>query len=143
MRVAVNLVLGVLFGLGLLLAGMVDPAKVQNFLDVAGTWDPSLAFVMAGAIAVTAAGFALVRRRARPILEPAFQLPTRSDIDANLVVGAAIFGIGWGLGGLCPGPALTGLTLAAPGTFAFVAAMFVGVALGTLFVRRGETKPAP
>ncbi len=142
MRVTANLVLGLIFGLGLLLAGMVDPAKVQNFLDVAGTWDPSLAFVMAGAIAMTAVGFALVRRRDRPILEPAFQFPTRNEIDAKLVAGAALFGIGWGLGGLCPGPALTGLTLAAPGTFAFVAAMLVGVAAGTLFIRMGQKEPA-
>jgi uncharacterized membrane protein YedE/YeeE len=114
---------------------MADPAKVQNFLDLAGTWDPSLAFVMAGAIAVTSCGYLLVRKLGSPVFEPQFQFPTRRDIDAQLLSGAALFGIGWGLGGLCPGPALTALPLAAPGTLVFVPAMLAGVVLGTLATR--------
>ncbi len=136
MRVILNLTLGLVFGTGLILSGMVDPAKVLNFLDIAGTWDPSLAFVMAGAIAVAAPGYALVRRgREHPLLEPAFEIPPSRPITAELVLGSAIFGIGWGLGGLCPGPALTGVALAAPGTLAFVPAMLAGIAAGTLVVR--------
>jgi hypothetical protein len=135
MRIAVNFLIGLMFGLGLIVAGMVDPAKVQNFLDIAGSWDPSLAFVMAGAIAVTSAGYWLVRRLRAPLLEPAFQFPTRHDIDAQLIGGAVLFGVGWGLGGLCPGPALVALPLAAPGTLAFVPAMLAGVVAGTVFVR--------
>jgi len=135
MRIVLNLALGLVFGTGLILSGMIDPAKVLNFLDVAGTWDPSLAFVMAGAIAVAAPGYALVRRRARPLLEPAFGIPPSRPVTAELVVGSAIFGVGWGLGGLCPGPALTGIALAAPGTLAFIPAMLAGIAAGTLFVR--------
>lgn len=140
MRIGVNFLLGLLFGFGLVLSGMSNPAKVLNFLDVAGAWDPSLAFVMAGAIAVTAIGFALVRHRETPILEPVFQFPKSTDLDAKLIGGAAIFGIGWGLGGFCPGPALTALPLAATGTLAFVPAMLVGVILGT-FVSRALSAP--
>ena len=135
MRLATNFVLGLIFGLGLIVSGMIDPAKVQNFLDLAGTWDPSLAFVMAGAITATSAGYWLARKRGAPVFEPQFQFPTRRDIDAQLVTGAVLFGIGWGLGGLCPGPALASLPLAAPGTLAFVPAMLAGVAAGTFFTR--------
>jgi uncharacterized membrane protein YedE/YeeE len=135
MRLVINLALGLIFGFGLVLSGMVNPAKVINFLDVAGTWDPSLAFVMIGAIAVTSAGYALARRRAQPLLEPAFQFPKKSDIDAKLLIGSGLFGIGWGLGGLCPGPALTSILLGATGTLVFVPAMLAGVVAGTLVVR--------
>lgn len=122
---------GLLFGLGLILSGMADPAKVLNFLDVAGTWDPSLAFVMAGAIAVAAPGFWLVRRRAAPLACPAFHVPPAgAPLDRKLVIGSAIFGIGWGLVGFCPGPALASLTLAAPATLAFVAAMVAVIGIG-------------
>lgn len=121
------LIAGLVFGLGLVISGMADPAKVQNFLDVFGTWDPSLAFVMGGAIAVTLPGFRLVAQRGRPLFDERFRLPTRSDLDAPLLGGAALFGIGWGLGGFCPGPALTALPLAAPGTLIFVPAMLIGM----------------
>lgn len=141
MRLAANFALGLVFGLGLVLSGMVDPAKVLNFLDVAGTWDPSLAFVMMGAIAVTSVGYALVRRWGQPLLEPTFQFPKATDIDAKLLVGSALFGVGWGLGGLCPGPALTSLPLAATGTLVFVPAMLAGVAAGTLVVRALHKSP--
>lgn len=129
MSFLVNLGLGLLFGLGLLVSGMADPAKVQNFLDLGGAWDPSLAFVMAGAVLTTALGYRLVLRRPRPLLAEAFQLPTRRAVDGRLLLGAALFGIGWGLGGFCPGPALVSLGLAAPGTLAFLPAMLAGMAL--------------
>ncbi len=127
MRLFVNFCAGILFGLGLALSGMADPAKVLNFLDVTGTWDPSLAFVMAGAIAVTASGYAFVLRRQRPIYENQFDLPRTAPVDTQLLTGAAIFGVGWGLGGYCPGPAIASLALAAKGTLAFAAAMLVGI----------------
>ena len=127
MRIAFHFAIGLIFGLGLVISGMVNPAKVQNFLDIFGTWDPSLAFVMAGAVAVTFAGYRLAWRRARPMLDDRFHLPQSNIIDRRLVLGAAIFGIGWGLGGYCPGPALTSLGLVAPGTIVFVPAMLVGM----------------
>ncbi|MAN59706.1 YeeE/YedE family protein [Roseovarius nubinhibens] len=119
---------GLLFGLGLIVSGMADPAKVLNFLDLFGNWDPSLAFVMGGAIAVTAPGFALLfANRQTPYFDQKFRLPTRSDLEPKLITGAALFGIGWGLGGFCPGPALTALPLAASGTLIFVPAMLIGM----------------
>ncbi len=127
---------GLLFGVGLILSGMADPAKVLNFLDVAGTWDPSLAFVMAGAIGVAAPGFWLVRRRKAPLAGAAFHVPPRdAPIDRQLLVGSAVFGIGWGLAGFCPGPALVSLPLAASGTVAFTAAMVGAIAAGALLTR--------
>ena len=127
MSFLVNLVLGLLFGVGLVVSGMSDPAKVLNFLDVLGAWDPSLAFVMGGAVLVTFFGYRLVLSRDQPIASGSFHLPTRNDIDARVVAGPAIFGIGWGLGGFCPGPALTSLGLGATGTLAFVSAMILGM----------------
>ncbi|MBD0414313.1 DUF6691 family protein [Oryzicola mucosus] len=127
MSILINLLLGLLFGTGLIVSGMANPAKVLNFLDLAGTWDPSLAFVMAGAVAVASVGFRFVLRRSRPLLASRFQLPTRKEIDPALFFGPALFGIGWGLGGLCPGPAFTALLLSAPGTLAFVPAMLAGI----------------
>jgi uncharacterized membrane protein YedE/YeeE len=133
MAVAVQLVIGLIFGLGLILSGMSNPAKVLNFLDIggipAGTWDASLAFVMAGAIAVTFGGFRLVLRRARPFLAERFHLPVISDLDPRIVAGPAIFGIGWGLAGFCPGPALTALGFGSASAFIFVGAMFAGMVL--------------
>mgnify|MGYP001344759148 CR=1 FL=1 len=127
MSFLVNLALGLLFGVGLVVSGMADPAKVLNFLDLFGTWDPSLAFVMGGAVIVAFVGYRLVLARGEPIVGSSFHLPTRSDIDARVIAGPAIFGIGWGLGGFCPGPALTALGLGATGTLAFVSAMIVGM----------------
>lgn len=127
MSVVVNLLLGLLFGIGLVVSGMADPAKVLNFLDLAGTWDPSLLFVMGGAAVTTFIGYRLVLRRQRPVLAENFQLPSRREIDGRLVLGAGLFGIGWGLGGFCPGPALTAVGLGAMGTLWFVPAMFVGM----------------
>ncbi len=136
MRIAVNLLLGLLFGVGLILSGMANPEKALNFLDLTGVWDPSLAFVMGGAIVVTVIGYAVVRRRGAPLLESAFEDPPHSPIDASLVFGAAIFGLGWGLSGFCPGPALTALPLAAPGTLAFFPGLVVGILAGSLVVGR-------
>ncbi|MGI6854185.1 DUF6691 family protein [Mesorhizobium sp. 1B3] len=127
MSFLVNLLLGLLFGIGLIVSGMADPAKVQNFLDLFGTWDPSLAFVMGGAVLVAFIGYRMVLRRGKPIVGAKFHLPTKVGIDSGIIVGPALFGIGWGLGGFCPGPALTALGLAQAGTLAFVPAMLVGM----------------
>ena len=127
MRTLASFATGLIFGIGLILSGMTNPAKVQNFLDVFGRWDPSLAFVMGGAIAVAATGFAWLRGRAdAPLFGDAFGWPTRTDLDAPLLIGAAVFGVGWGLGGLCPGPALTGVPTGEGGLLAFVVAMLIG-----------------
>lgn len=127
MSFLVNLALGLLFGAGLVVSGMANPAKILNFLDLFGTWDPSLAFVMGGAVAVAFVGYRLVLARDGPVVGSAFHLPTRNDIDSRVITGPAIFGIGWGLGGFCPGPALTALGLGAAGTLAFVPAMILGM----------------
>ncbi len=136
MKNLVTLLSGLMFGFGLLLSGMANPAKVQNFIDLFGTWDPSLAFVIGGAIAVTMPGFWLVTRRSKPFFNDVFHLPTRTDFDARLISGAAIFGVGWGLGGFCPGPAMTALPLAAEGTLIFVATMFTGMAASKYLLQR-------
>src|SRR4029453_6865898 len=111
---------GAVFGLGLAISGMTDPAVVLGFLDVAGRWNPALAFVMAGALAVAFAGFRLARGRAAPLLATRFGWPTSSAIDVRLIAGAALFGLGWGLAGYCPGPAVASLVALAPGTLIFV-----------------------
>jgi uncharacterized protein len=123
------LVAGLVFGTGLVVSGMVNPAKVLGFLDVAGAWDPSLAFVMIGAVSVAAVGFAIARRRSRPVAAPAFRWPPKVAIDGRLVLGMAIFGVGWGLVGFCPGPAVAAVTLNWPGAALFVVAMLAGMAL--------------
>jgi Predicted transporter component len=129
MRVIASLVCGLVFGAGLLISGMVQPTKVLGFLDIFGAWDPSLAVVMAAALAVSAPGFMLANGRTRPLLATKSFWPTRHDIDRPLVVGSALFGVGWGLVGLCPGPALESLATLSPGIFVFVAAMAGGMAL--------------
>jgi uncharacterized membrane protein YedE/YeeE len=127
--IVISAVAGLIFGLGLIISGMSDPAKVQNFLDLFGAWDPSLAFVMAGAIAVTFVGYRVAFGRGRPLLTDSFSLPTKTTIDPSLVGGAALFGVGWGLSGFCPGPAIVSLPLLATGTLVFVPAMLVGMVL--------------
>lgn len=124
-----GLVAGLLFGIGLAVSEMINPAKVLNFLDIFGHWDASLVFVMLGAVVTTAIGYRLVLRRERPLFEARFMLPTRRDVDTRLLAGSAIFGIGWGLGGYCPGPALSGLAFGALETMVFVAAMIAGMAM--------------
>lgn len=126
--VASALLIGALFGAGLLVSGMTDPHKVVAFLDVTGGWDPSLGFVMAGAIAVYAPLLRLIRgRRKAPWADATFHLPTRRDIDLGLVMGAAIFGVGWGLGGLCPGPGVVAAAAGSQTGLLFVGAMLVGM----------------
>jgi uncharacterized membrane protein YedE/YeeE len=124
---------GLLFGAGLAISGMHDPAKVLGFLDIAaiasGAWDPSLAFVMAGGLAVTLPAFWLARRRTAPVAAPAFQAPAAITIDQRLMLGALVFGVGWGLVGYCPGPALAALAFGATGTILFVLAMMAGMIL--------------
>ncbi|MEM7442429.1 MAG: DUF6691 family protein [Pseudomonadota bacterium] len=131
-RIVIGLVAGLIFGLGLVISGMSNPAKVLNFLDLFGTWDPSLAFVMGGAVLVGLIGYRLAWRRHAPLLDVRFDLPTRTDLDPRLISGAAVFGLGWGLGGFCPGPALTAIPLAATGTMVFVPAMLLGMWLARL-----------
>ncbi len=127
MRVLASLLCGLIFGIGLVVSGMSNPAKVLNFLDIAGTWDPSLLFVMGGAAAVTFVGYRLVQTRSRPAFAERFHMPTARDIDAPLIAGSAFFGLGWGLSGFCPGPAITGLALHAAGTLIFLPLMLAGM----------------
>ncbi len=119
-------VAGLLFGCGLALGGMTQPAVVLGFLDIFGAWDPRLLFVMAGAVSTTAAGYRLVRQRPRPLLAERFQWPTSRRIDARLIGGAALFGIGWGIAGYCPGPALASLGAGVPALLVLVACMIAG-----------------
>ena len=127
MQILAALASGLVFGAGLFISGMMNPAKVLGFLDVAGAWDPSLAFVMGGALGVNALAFAVTRRRARPLFAESFSLPTRFEVDRDLLAGSALFGVGWGLVGLCPGPALAGLSRGEPAIYLFVAAMILGL----------------
>ena len=120
------LLTGTLFGLGLSVSQMVNPAKVLNFLDIAGNWDPTLALVMAGAVLVTLPAFHWLLKRPVPLFDKQFHLPSRSDIDNRLVLGAALFGVGWGIAGLCPGPAITGLVTGQLSIVGFVLAMLAG-----------------
>lgn len=132
---------GVIFALGLAISGMTQPAKVTAFLDFTGNWDPSLAFVMIGAIMVHAVLYRVIRRRSSPVLALTFAVPTRSDIDARLLGGAALFGVGWGLGGFCPGPAITSLASGQASVITFVLAMIAGMYLYT-FVNTLKPRPA-
>ena len=136
-------VAGLVFALGLGLGGMTQPARVLAFLDLAGDWDPSLAFVMLGAIAVYATAFPIVMRRPHPAFASAFQVPTRRDVDGRLVAGALVFGAGWGLAGLCPGPALTALASGTPEAVLFVAAMLGGMLAHRLVERRASAPGSP
>ena len=128
-QVIVSLASGVLFGAGLAISGMIDPARVRAFLDIGGAWDPTLAFVMGGALIPMAAAWAIVRRRSQPIVAEAFHLPATKPIDSRLIAGAALFGVGWGLAGLCPGPAIAALAVAPVPALIFCAAMATGFSL--------------
>jgi uncharacterized membrane protein YedE/YeeE len=134
-HVTVALVAGVLFGIGLGISGMARPAKVLGFLDVAGAWDPSLAFVMIGAIAVHAVAVLVAKRRAAPLGNSAFHWAEKTSVDAPLLLGSALFGIGWGLGGYCPGPALLGAASGSVPAWIFVLAMILGMIAKELSVR--------
>jgi uncharacterized membrane protein YedE/YeeE len=133
---------GTLFGLGLAVSGMVYPAKVLAFLDISGAWDPTLAFVMLGALSMTTPAFRYVLKRRQPWYAPVFALPTRTDLDPRLVLGASLFGIGWGIAGLCPGPALTALVSGEGGVYAFVASMLAGFLLHDWVTLRGDAREA-
>jgi uncharacterized membrane protein YedE/YeeE len=129
MKDAVALFAGLLFGVGLALSGMTDTAKVQGFLDLFGAWIPDLLFVMGGAVAVTLVLFRLVLKRSKPLLADSFELPGNTVIDAPVLIGSALFGIGWGLYGYCPGPAISALAYLDWQTVLFVGAMLLGMAI--------------
>ncbi len=127
MSLLIQFLIGLLFGSGLLVAGMSDPAKVLNFLDIAGTWDPSLAFVMAGGVIVTFIGYRVVLKRRQPVFDTTFHLQKATAVDWPIITGPAIFGIGWGLAGFCPGPAFTALGTGSVNAILFVTAMLAGM----------------
>ena len=129
-------VCGVVFAFGLGLAGMTQPTKVIGFLDLTGHWDPTLAFVMGGAVAVSLVLFPLILRRSAPVLGERFALPEKKDLDLRLLGGAALFGVGWGLSGYCPGPALVSLVTVTPRVVIFVASMCIGLYLGKRLLER-------
>jgi uncharacterized membrane protein YedE/YeeE len=133
---------GLIFGIGLLISGMTQPAKVLGFLDVFGQWDPTLVFVIAGAVAVSSVGYALARRSKRPVLVAQHLWPARSDIDRALIVGSVLFGTGWGLVGLCPGPALENLATLSPAVILFVLAMIGGMIAQDLWRSRAPSAEA-
>ena len=139
LRLVITFLIGIVFGTGIMIAGMADPAKVLNFLDFgaipAGTWDPSLAFVMGGALIVTAIGYRILWPMGHPLFAPKFQVPTRKDLDLPLIGGSAVFGIGWGIAGYCPGPALAGLGAGSLESLWFVPAMLAGSLLHRLLFR--------
>lgn len=139
----VTLVSGLLFGLGLGYAQMIDPEKVIGFLDLFGAWDPTLAFVMGGAVAVTLVTFRFILKRPHPILGSKFYVPTRQDIDKPLILGAALFGIGWGIGGYCPGPAITALVLGSLNPVLFIVAMIIGSLSSKWLSDRTPPEPSP
>ena len=135
MTLLVSLLTGLVFGIGLIVSGMADPAKVLGFLDLAGAWDPSLALVMAGAIVVGAVAFAMARRRTVSLLGAEMKLPRARQIDRRLVLGSVVFGIGWGVAGFCPGPGLVALGMGETKAAVFVAAMLVGMGVFELLER--------
>jgi uncharacterized membrane protein YedE/YeeE len=137
----VHVLSGALFAAGLVLAGMTEPAKVIGFLDFFGNWDPSLALVMLGAIAVHHVAYRLVMKRDSPVFAAAFHLPTRRDADARLIAGSALFGVGWGLAGYCPGPALTSIGTLAPPTLVFGVFMLSSMVLFDRWTRRRQESP--
>jgi len=138
MHVLASLLAGLVFGLGLIVSGMANPAKVLGFLDLAGAWDPSLALVMGGAIAVGAVAFFVARKRVVSLLGSPMRLPTSRDIDRRLVGGSLLFGIGWGIAGFCPGPGLVALGMGEMKALVFVAAMLAGMGIWELFEARAK-----
>ncbi|MGY3033487.1 putative membrane protein YedE/YeeE [Bradyrhizobium sp. USDA 4354] len=147
MSALIQFAIGLIFGVGLLISGMSDPAKVLNFLDLAairaGSWDPSLMFVMLGAVATAFVGFRLVLKRQRPLLGDTFHVPARNDLDPRVIVGPAIFGVGWGLAGFCPGPAFVALGYGTSAAGLFVIAMMIGMAAARALAERQPTLATP
>ena len=141
MRLILLYLTGVVFGVGISVSGMANPAKVVNFFDVAGTWDPSLGFVMGGALVVTFVGYRLVFTRPAPLFARGFSLPTRTDIDVRLIGGSSLFGVGWGIAGFCPGGAIPALGTGVPDVFLFVAALLAGMFLARLPGRLRQPRP--
>ena len=136
MQRVIEFVLGLIFGLGLLISGMTDPGKVQGFLDLAGAWDPSLAFVMGGGVMVGWIGFSVAKKKATSLSDTPFQWPEMTQIDRPLVLGSLIFGLGWGLAGFCPGPALVAMASGNDKALVFVVAMLVGMVIYGCFKKR-------
>lgn len=143
MRLIAIYLIGLVFGLGISISGMANPAKVLNFFDVAGSWDASLAFVMGGALAVTAIGYRFVLRRPGPLLDVAFHLPTKRTIDLRLVGGSAVFGVGWGIAGFCPGGALPALGTGRFEVISFVLALIAGILAARWMITLRPNTPAP
>jgi uncharacterized membrane protein YedE/YeeE len=143
MRLLSAWAIGLIFGLGISLSGMANPAKVLNFFDIAGNWDPSLAFVMGGALATTFLGYRLIFRRAVPVLGGGFHLPTAKALDTHLIGGSALFGIGWGISGFCPGGALPALGTGAADVFVFVAALVAGLFLANALKSMQSRRSTP
>jgi len=140
-RIVLAGMFGLIFGTGIALSGMANPAKVLNFFDIAGTWDPSLAFVMGGALLVTTIGYRFVLKREKPALEARFHLPANRRIDAPLLAGSAVFGIGWGISGFCPGGAIPALGLGEVSAWAFVGAMMAGILAARTSAARWTSAP--
>lgn len=141
-RLIASLGAGLLFGLGLAVSDMVNPARVLAFLDVAGDWDPTLAFVMGGGLIVGLIAFRPTLAQARPLLARSFSVPTKTQVDLPLVGGAAVFGVGWGLVGYCPGPAISSVVFGEPKTFGFIAAMAAGMIMARLIPQPGAPSAA-
>ncbi|SFR32326.1 DUF6691 family protein [Litoreibacter janthinus] len=142
MRLIASYLIGLVFGVGISISGMANPAKVLNFFDVAGTWDPSLIFVMGGAVVVTFIGYRFVLRRPAPSLEDTFKLPTRSDLDLSLLGGSALFGIGWGIAGFCPGGALPAIGTGRSEVLIFAVALIAGIFAAKALQRMSAAKAA-
>ena len=140
MRLIAAYGIGLIFGIGIMISGMANPAKVLNFFDIAGTWDPSLAFVMGGALLVTLIGYRIVLKRPMPLMGGGFHLPTRRDIDLPLVAGSATFGIGWGIAGFCPGGAIPALGTGRADVFLFMGALLAGILVATVLKRRAKVE---
>ena len=142
MRVITSYLVGLVFGIGISISGMSNPAKVLNFFDFAGTWDPSLAFVMGGALITTMIGYRFVLKRPVPVLEEKFQLPTRRDLDTPLIAGSAVFGVGWGIAGFCPGGALPAVGTGRSEVLLFMVALLAGIQAAKLLQRRHAQQSA-
>ncbi|ARE83510.1 conserved membrane hypothetical protein [Roseovarius sp. EC-HK134] len=140
MRILSALFVGLVFGVGIAISGMINPAKVLNFFDIAGTWDPSLIFVMGGALLTTFVGYRVVLGRPKPILEPKFKLPTKTVIDTRLIGGSAVFGLGWGIAGFCPGAAIPALGSGKYEVLAFVAALLSGIWVANMIQTKQSDK---